>query len=89
MESNLLAPLGKENGPSGVVRAAEVDEGRSDKMVLTEPTESAASGLTEPHTGSMICKLPDHRIAAGCTACVALKHGSDLFVANAGEPSDQ
>ncbi|CAE7650338.1 unnamed protein product, partial [Symbiodinium microadriaticum] len=83
-EGNLLAPLSKEGNPSSAVRAAEGDGG-ADKMVLTEPADSVMADLNEPHNGSMICELPDHRVAAGCTACVALKHGSDLFVANAGD----
>jgi hypothetical protein len=32
---------------------------------------------------------PPFRISAGCTACVALKHGNELFVANAGHPLPQ
>eukprot|EP01034_Spumella_vulgaris_P024361 gene24361-30690_t len=34
---------------------------------------------------SMVCKLKDHRIPAGCTAIVAFKLGNQLYVANAGD----
>ena len=32
-----------------------------------------------------LCSLPDHRIAAGCTAVVCVKRGDKLVVANAGD----
>lgn len=34
---------------------------------------------------NMVCRLAEHRLMAGCTAVVALKHGNELYVANAGD----
>jgi len=34
---------------------------------------------------NMQCRLSEHRLNAGCTAVVALKHGDELYVANAGD----
>eukprot|EP00602_Paraphysomonas_sp_CaronLab_P008243 CAMPEP_0185019610 /NCGR_PEP_ID=MMETSP1103-20130426/2225_1 /TAXON_ID=36769 /ORGANISM="Paraphysomonas bandaiensis, Strain Caron Lab Isolate" /LENGTH=382 /DNA_ID=CAMNT_0027550025 /DNA_START=248 /DNA_END=1396 /DNA_ORIENTATION=- len=70
-----LAPLGE---------TVHTNEESVDDMVR-ERKESVSGGVTLPHDGSMVCRLPDHRIAAGCTACVSLKHGNDLYVANAGD----
>ena len=35
--------------------------------------------------GTKVCNLSDHRVTAGCTAVVALKVDSKLYVANAGD----
>lgn len=78
-KSNLLAPLGQ---PGAVAAVEAMDE--ETEAALRERKESSAN-LTVPHDGSMVCRLADHRIAAGCTANVALKHGNELYVANAGD----
>lgn len=51
----------------------------------TDASRERKESLGTASAGAMICRLPDHRITAGCTACVALKHGNHLYVANAGD----
>lgn len=83
-KSNLLAPLDREGqteAVQGVVTQDTVEEN-----LMEESVEAVSAGdVSAPRKGPMQCRLADHRIAAGCTACVALKHANDLYVANAGE----
>lgn len=42
-------------------------------------------GEVYENVADSICRLSEHRLAAGCTAVVALKHRNELYVANAGD----
>ena len=82
---------GAARGKSDAVRMQEMQDPMSMlKEFLASRKQQGAdmrqqAGQPPVASRDGVCMLPDHRIAAGCTAVVCLKRGSQVVVANAGD----
>mmetsp|Transcript_2163 Transcript_2163/g.2127 ORF Transcript_2163/g.2127 Transcript_2163/m.2127 type:complete len:426 (+) Transcript_2163:18-1295(+) len=83
LDNVTLTPLSQTSTPQPTPPLNESSQTNETEQDGRERKESLASSYSSAAT--MMCRLPDHRITAGCTACVALKHGNELYVANAGD----
>lgn len=70
----------EDGGESGATSESSVEV-----VETVVETESTALPPARPQSNNMVCRLPEHRVQAGCTAVVALVVNNKLIVANAGD----